>query len=185
MHASVTLPRHLFPHSLSLSSSTVPPEQALSKAALVQSRLRTQLRETRDEIGRLTALLAKDQSANRVQAIHELIIVRIVLAFPICALNLATRPPSVLNAHASFLQELLGQTTRIKEKALESETIVKEITRDIQTLDKGKKNLTGSITVLRRLQMLGVYLGCHSHRGGRCSSPRLDLTSRPPPPDRR
>jgi hypothetical protein len=49
----------------------------------------------------------------------------------------------------------LVQTNRIKEKALESENIVKDITRDIQTLDKGKTNLTNSITLLKRLQMMG------------------------------
>lgn len=51
-------------------------------------------------------------------------------------------------------QELLLQTNRIKEKATESEAIVRDITRDIQTLDKGKKNLVASITILKRLQSL-------------------------------
>ena len=45
----------------------------------------------------------------------------------------------------------------IKEKANESEKIVQEITNDIKTLDQGKRNLTLSITVLRRLQMLGIF----------------------------
>lgn len=50
-------------------------EQSLSQAALVQSRLRNQLRETRDEIAYLRAELDKDQSSNRIQIIQELIVV--------------------------------------------------------------------------------------------------------------
>ncbi|KAL7411236.1 Vps53-like protein [Mrakia frigida] len=108
--------------------SLLPDEQSLSQAALVQSRLRNQLRETRDEIAYLRAELDKDQSSNRIQIIQELIV------------------------------ELLLQTNRIKEKATESEAIVRDITRDIQTLDKGKKNLMASITILKRLQMLVTAL---------------------------
>jgi hypothetical protein len=52
------------------------------------------------------------------------------------------------------LQELLEQTTRIKEKSLESEAVVKSITRDIQALDIGKKNLTSSLSLLRGLEGL-------------------------------
>lgn len=51
------------------------PEASLSQAALVQSRLRNQLRETRDEIAFLRAELDKDQSSNRIQIIQELIVV--------------------------------------------------------------------------------------------------------------
>lgn len=66
-----------------------------------------------------------------------------------------------------WLQELLLQTNRIKEKATQSEAIVRDITRDIQTLDKGKKNLMASITILKRLQMLGELapLTAPSHPG--------------------
>ena len=45
---------------------------------------------------------------------------------------------------------------RIREKATESEAIVQNITRDIQVLDLAKKNLTLSITLLRRFQMIGM-----------------------------
>jgi len=55
------------------------------------------------------------------------------------------------------LQDLLGQMSRIREKATESEAIVHNITKDIQTLDFAKANLTLSMTMLRRLQMLGAY----------------------------
>ena len=57
-------------------------------------------------------------------------------------------------------QELLGQMSRIQEKASESEAIVKNITKDIQILDLAKKNLMLSMTSLQRLQSLGVYISC-------------------------
>lgn len=46
----------------------------------------------------------------------------------------------------------------IKAKAIESEKMVLEITHEIKHLDQGKRNLTLSITVLRRLQMLGMHV---------------------------
>lgn len=45
----------------------------------------------------------------------------------------------------------------IREKATESEAVVKNITKDIQVLDLAKKNLITSMTMMKRLQMLGVY----------------------------
>ena len=45
----------------------------------------------------------------------------------------------------------------IREKATESEAVVKDITKDIQVLDLAKKNLITSMTMMKRLQMLGVY----------------------------
>lgn len=47
---------------------------------------------------------------------------------------------------------------RIREKATESEAIVRDITKDIQVLDLAKKNLILSMTTLKRFQMLGRYL---------------------------
>lgn len=47
----------------------------------------------------------------------------------------------------------------IREKASESEAVVRNITKDIQALDVGKKNLILSMTTLKRLQMLGEHLG--------------------------
>jgi hypothetical protein len=44
----------------------------------------------------------------------------------------------------------------IREKATESEAIVQAITREIQVLDLAKKNLTMSMTTIKRLQMLGM-----------------------------
>ena len=47
--------------------------------------------------------------------------------------------------------------SRIREKATESEAVVRNITREIQVLDLAKKNLILSMTTLKRLQMLGEY----------------------------
>jgi vacuolar protein sorting-associated protein 53 len=48
--------------------------------------------------------------------------------------------------------------SRIREKATESEAVVRNITKDIQVLDLAKKNLILSMTTLKRLQMLGARL---------------------------
>eukprot|EP00092_Neocalanus_flemingeri_P030125 GFUD01032703.1.p1 GENE.GFUD01032703.1~~GFUD01032703.1.p1 ORF type:complete len:880 (+),score=301.05 GFUD01032703.1:157-2796(+) len=50
--------------------------------------------------------------------------------------------------------QLFGQIRDIKNKAGESESMVKEITRDIKQLDTAKKNLTSAITTLNHLHML-------------------------------
>ena len=47
--------------------------------------------------------------------------------------------------------------SRIREKATESEAVVRDITKDIQVLDLAKKNLILSMTTLKRLHMLGAY----------------------------
>lgn len=46
--------------------------------------------------------------------------------------------------------------SRIREKATESEAVVRNITKEIQVLDLAKKNLIHSMTTLKRLQMLGM-----------------------------
>ena len=46
--------------------------------------------------------------------------------------------------------------SRIREKATESEAVVRNITKEIQVLDLVKKNLIVSMTTLKRLQMLGM-----------------------------
>ncbi|KAJ1683060.1 hypothetical protein LUZ63_021721 [Rhynchospora breviuscula] len=56
----------------------------------------------------------------------------------------------VQNAIAALLEQLL----LIREKARESENVVKEITRDIRNLDIAKRNVVSSMTALKRLQML-------------------------------
>ena len=52
----------------------------------------------------------------------------------------------------------MGQMSRIREKATESEAVVRNITKEIQVLDLAKKNLILSMTTLKRLQMLGRLL---------------------------
>jgi archaellum component FlaC len=56
-------------------------------------------------------------------------------------------------AQAAIVQ-LFSQIRDIKNKAGESETMVKEITRDIKQLDTAKRNLTAAITTLNHLHML-------------------------------
>ena len=52
--------------------------------------------------------------------------------------------------------------SRIREKATESEAVVRDITKDIQILDTAKSNLILSMTILKRLQMLGMTVFiCH------------------------
>jgi hypothetical protein len=51
--------------------------------------------------------------------------------------------------------------SRIREKAAESEAIVRDITKDIQILDLAKKNLALSMTALKRFQMLGMSVVTH------------------------
>ena len=46
--------------------------------------------------------------------------------------------------------------SRIREKATESEAVVRNITKEIQVLDLAKRNLIQSMTTLKRLQMLGA-----------------------------
>lgn len=50
--------------------------------------------------------------------------------------------------------QLFSQIREIKNKAGESEVMVKEITRDIKQLDTAKRNLTTAITTLNHLHML-------------------------------
>lgn len=53
-------------------------------------------------------------------------------------------------------QDLLSQVTAIRDAATESEAVVREITRDIQSLDLAKRNLVASMNALKRFQMLGA-----------------------------
>ena len=57
------------------------------------------------------------------------------------------------DAQTAIIQ-LFSQIRDIKNKAGESESMVKEITRDIKQLDTAKKNLTSAITTLNHLHML-------------------------------
>ncbi len=53
-------------------------------------------------------------------------------------------------------QELITQITLIREKASEAEAIVKTITKDIQRLDVAKRNLTLTMTTVKRWTMLST-----------------------------
>ncbi|KAF9793124.1 Vps53-like protein [Thelephora terrestris] len=101
-----------------------PTEASLGELEAVQQRLAGDERQLKAQIDELTEELKANQDPNRMQLIQEMI------------------------------SELLGQMSRIQEKASESEAIVKNITKDIQILDLAKKNLMLSMTSLQRLQSL-------------------------------
>jgi len=65
----------------------------------------------------------------------------------------------------SDLQELVGdlftQINYLRSGATESEIVVREITRDIKTLDLAKRNIVSSMTGVKRFQMLGIYILHH------------------------
>ncbi|KAH7888924.1 Vps53-like protein [Phlebopus sp. FC_14] len=101
-----------------------PDEASLSQLESVQAKLAQDERDLQNEISALQEELRRDQDPNRMQLIQEMIF------------------------------DLLGQMSRIREKASESEAVVRNITKDIQVLDLVKKNLILSMTTLKRLQML-------------------------------
>lgn len=118
----------------------------MARLDAVQAKLAQDERELQTEIDALQGALKRDQDPGRMQLIQEMISVWIFF-FP-------------LNMHWLFkllLQDLLGQMSRIREKASESEAVVRNITKDIQALDLAKKNLILSMTTLKRLQMLGEH----------------------------
>ncbi|TFK44162.1 Vps53-like protein [Crucibulum laeve] len=65
-----------------------------------------------------------------------------------------SQDPDRMTHIQEMISDLLGQMSRIREKATESEAVVRNITKDIQVLDLAKKNLILSMTVMKRLQML-------------------------------
>ncbi|KAG8214105.1 Vps53-like protein [Butyriboletus roseoflavus] len=101
-----------------------PDEASLARLDAVQAKLAQDERELQAEIDSLQEALQRDQDPGRMQLIQEMI------------------------------SDLLGQMSRIREKASESEAVVRNITKDIQALDLAKKNLILSMTTLKRLQML-------------------------------
>ncbi|KAG6919330.1 hypothetical protein DXG01_006876 [Tephrocybe rancida] len=101
-----------------------PDEASLAHLDLVSARLAETQRELQSEIDALQSELRQSQDPEKMQLIQEMI------------------------------SDLLGQMSRIREKATESEAVVRNITKDIQVLDTAKKNLILSMTTLKRLQML-------------------------------
>lgn len=57
-----------------------------------------------------------------------------------------------------LITKLYEKLQNIKAKANNSERLVQDITKDIKSLDYAKTHLTTSITVLKRLQMLGLAI---------------------------
>lgn len=63
---------------------------------------------------------------------------------------------------------------KIREKATESEVIVRNITQDIQKLDMAKRNLIQSMTTLKRFQMLGtLFITLYSSNSPRMAANAL------------
>ena len=108
----------------------------------VQEQLARDAQAVQQEIEALEAELQIHQDPHKMQLIQEMI--------SVCQ--------SVLHNRASltFKKDLMGQMSRIREQASESEAVVRSITRDIQLLDLAKRNLTLSMTTLKRFQMLGT-----------------------------
>ncbi|KAI9456566.1 Vps53-like protein [Lactarius psammicola] len=101
-----------------------PNEESLGQLDVVQAQLAKDEQDLQNEIAQLQEELRLQQDPGRMQLIQEMI------------------------------SDLLGQMSLIREKATESEAIVRNITKDIQVLDSAKKNLILSMTTLKRLQML-------------------------------
>ncbi|KAM5534575.1 hypothetical protein V8D89_011779 [Ganoderma adspersum] len=116
-------------NSVAVLNQYFPDEAALGQLEAVQARLAQSERKLQAEIDALREELRKDQNPSRMQLIQEMI------------------------------SDLLGQMSRIREKATESEAVVRNITKEIQVLDLAKKNLILSMTTLKRLQMLVNALG--------------------------
>ncbi|TKY86444.1 hypothetical protein EX895_004593 [Sporisorium graminicola] len=110
----------------SLLASSRTQEEPLNLASVdrVQAVLRFQIRTCREQIAQLTTELETEIDTNRMTQVQQAI--------------------------AALLEQLL----LIREKARESENVVKEITRDIRSLDIAKRNVVSSMTALKRLQML-------------------------------
>ncbi|KAN0103653.1 Vps53-like, N-terminal domain containing protein [Russula decolorans] len=109
---------------IEIINHSFPDEESLGQLDAVQAQLAQDEQDLREEIARLQDELRLQQGHGRIQLIQEMI------------------------------SDLLGQMSLIREKATESEAIVRNITRDIQVLDLGKDNLVRSMTMLKRLQML-------------------------------
>ncbi|KAF8800212.1 hypothetical protein BYT27DRAFT_7200395 [Phlegmacium glaucopus] len=101
-----------------------PDEASLAHLEVVSSRLAETQQELQKEVDALQSELKISQDPERMSVIQEMI------------------------------SDLLGQMSLIREKATESEAVVKNITKDIQVLDLAKKNLITSMTMMKRLQML-------------------------------
>lgn len=117
----------------------------MAQAPLVGLLLRAKIQTIREEVEALTKLLETDQDPRRLGELQELIGVASVLPLAL---------PLLLTF--SNTQDLFSQVTAIRDAATESEVVVRDITRDIQSLDLAKRNLVASMNALKRFQMLGA-----------------------------
>ncbi|KZT71823.1 hypothetical protein DAEQUDRAFT_744138 [Daedalea quercina L-15889] len=109
---------------VSVLNDYFPHEASLGRLQSIQKQLAQQEQELQREIDSLKEELRRDHDPSRMQLLQEMI------------------------------SDLMGQMSRIREKATESEAVVRNITKEIQVLDLAKKNLILSMTSLKRLQML-------------------------------
>ncbi|TFK21105.1 hypothetical protein FA15DRAFT_672889 [Coprinopsis marcescibilis] len=111
-------------NAVNILNEFFPDESSLGKLEEVNAQLMETQAKLKEEVADLQAELRRNQDPERMTIIQEMI------------------------------SDLLGQMSRIREKATESEAVVRNITKDIQVLDLAKKNLILSMTMLKRLQML-------------------------------
>lgn len=107
------------------------------------------MQEIRRQVDQLVAQLELDQDPSQMSAIQELIGVSLTR-------GVTSQRQKGADTGTIPLQELLSQVTAIRDAATESEMVVRDITRDIQSLDLAKKNLVASMNALKRFQMLGT-----------------------------
>ncbi|KAI3609669.1 garp complex subunit [Moniliophthora roreri] len=111
-------------NTINILNDFFPDEASLAQTENVKARLHQTQQDLIQQLDGLREQLKRNQDPDKMQVIQEMI------------------------------SELLGQMSRIREKATESEAVVRSITKDIQVLDLAKKNLILSMTTLKRLQML-------------------------------
>ncbi|WVN88398.1 uncharacterized protein L203_103607 [Cryptococcus depauperatus CBS 7841] len=105
-------------------SEAFPNPESLSKHKQIHAKTELEMIEIRERIARLKADLRADQDPGKMSKIQ------------------------------SQIGQLMQQINVIREKAAESEAIVKNITSDIQRLDVAKNNLVMTIQMLERWTML-------------------------------
>lgn len=110
-----------------------PTEQSLSALEPVQSEIREEAQKARREI----------ESILREQA------------------QTGDEMKTLLGESRGTVAALKTHVSHMKEKAVDSERLVQEICADIRALDIAKKNLTLTITALKRLAMLSKSLRSH------------------------
>lgn len=101
-------------------------EESLEKLDPFVASLQARIRRTDEEI--LAAVKRQSSSGNRAR--------------------------SELRSAQSFVIEALNQINDIRRRAAQTESMVKDVCKNIKQLDYAKRNLTATITAMRRLAML-------------------------------